>query len=238
MPRYTKRIAGAAHQALPHRPAKPLLCRPWDLWSSSPAPQPSQGHAIPNTHSSDPRDHCWTEPLRPAKPAIHRHSRSLPGYPPQAHTGLQRFSFCQAMSLRPEQACTISAVLGHAPKACQAGDPHMHDLCHSAPLGLHRPAQTLLCWPVPLMPAQACTISTRTMPLKPAKLANHRHKRSSLCQPVPFRHARPRIQRPASSPQWKSSTIGLWEPIHLPPATGGLQTCLRDTHRQVWMLKE
>jgi hypothetical protein len=119
-------------------------------------------------------------PLRSAKLAIHRHSRSLPGCIPHACTGL-------------------------------------HNLHQAAPL----------------TPAQACTISAGTVRLKPAKPAIHRHQQSPLLCPVPFRHARPTLQRPPNSPQWKASAVGPWDPTHLPPATGGLQTCLRDTRRQV-----
>jgi hypothetical protein len=48
---------------------------------------------------------------------------------------------------RSALACSISTVLGHAPKACHAGDPHTHDLRSAGPCPavLHRPAQSLLC---------------------------------------------------------------------------------------------
>jgi hypothetical protein len=69
------------------------------------------------------------EPLRPAKLGIHRHSRSLPGH-----------------TLRPAQACTISTLLRHVPKACHAGDPYTHNLCstRTRPSGLCRPVWSLL----------------------------------------------------------------------------------------------
>jgi hypothetical protein len=84
------------------------------------------------------------------------------------------------------------------------------------PSGLHRPAQ-------------ACPISARTVPLKPAKLAIHIHGWYPICWPMPFRHARPTLQKLASSPQPKASTEGLWDSTHLPSTTTRLQSCLRDT---------
>jgi hypothetical protein len=63
---------------------------------------PHQGCTPPNSHPSDPHAVCWTKPLRPVKPAIHRHSRSP-----------------QATPLRPAQACTTSAPPDHTSKACQ-----------------------------------------------------------------------------------------------------------------------
>jgi hypothetical protein len=162
---FTKRKCSATCQALPHKPAEPLLHRPWDLQSSDPAPQPYQGHATPNSHPSDLHNHCQTEPLRLAKPAIHRHSRSPPGHVPQAcqsrdpHThNLHSTGPCPPGLHRPARSplscaphtCTslnkpAQSLPGSAPKAGQAGNP------------------------------QICTIST--MPTRP------------------FRHARPMLQR-------------------------------------------
>jgi hypothetical protein len=135
-----------------------------------PAPQPCQGQAPPNSHTSGLHDLPWAVPLRlaqacmistllgpapktcqasnphmhdfhstapcpsglhrpaphrPAKPVIHRCSQSLLRRP---------------VPLRLAQACMISALPGHAHKACQDGDPHMQDLCWDVPSGLHRPA--------------------------------------------------------------------------------------------------
>jgi hypothetical protein len=143
---------------------------------------------------------------------------------------------CWAMPLRPAKPVIHGL----------AAD--IHDLCWAAPSDLHSalPAHAPhactglhnLCRVTPLMAARACTISAGTVPLKPAKLAIHRHEWAPFRQPMPFRHARPTLQRPASVPQRKASAIGPCDPTHQPPATKGLQTCLRDTHRQVWMLKE
>jgi hypothetical protein len=44
------------------------------------------------------------------------------------------------------------------------------------------------------------------MPLKPVKPEIHRHEGSPIHQPVPIRHAKPMLQRPATSPQLKVST--------------------------------
>jgi hypothetical protein len=148
----------------------------------------------------------------------------------------------------------ISALPGHAPKACHASNPHMHNLYYAGPCpatwhrpalkstrlghtpqactGLHDPFctgphhQGLPCqqsthtqspfhWDAPPKPAQGCMISG-TMPLKPAKLAIHRHAGSPLCWPMPFRHARPMPQRPASSPRKASTCRSMG---HHPPAT-------------------
>jgi hypothetical protein len=72
---------------------------------------------LPQTPTPHTHKISMNKPLRPAKPGIHRHSRSLPGH-----------------ALRPAQACTISALLRHVPEACNAGDPHTI----SVPLG-HAP---------------------------------------------------------------------------------------------------
>jgi hypothetical protein len=143
-----------------------------------------------------------------------------------------RYPLHWAMPLRPAQACMISAFSGHAPKVCQASNPQIFTIstrpCPQACTSLHN-----LHWAALLMPAKASMISTWTVPLKPAKPANHRHKGSPLWQPVPFRHARLTLQRPArltlqrlarltlqrpaSSPQLKASTHRPVGPH--PPAT-------------------
>jgi hypothetical protein len=41
--------------------------------------------------------------------------------------------FYWAMPSRPTQACTISSLQACTLKACQARDPHMHDLCSAGP---------------------------------------------------------------------------------------------------------
>jgi hypothetical protein len=121
---------------------------------------------------------------------------------------------------------------------------------HDSKEVMDRPARSLLCWPVPFRPArlvmnrhlwslpcvplrlaQACTILHWAMHLKSAKLAIHRHTWSPFYRPVPFRHAKPTFQRPASSPQWKASTSRPIRPHALAPTTGGLQTLLEDTDR-------
>jgi hypothetical protein len=256
-----------------------------------PCSSPHQGRTTPNSHSSDSHYNRWTEPLRPAKLTIHRHSQSLPGHAPQACTGLHDF---HSASLRPlgltnqdpnmhnlrstglhPQACTglhnIHSVGPHpsglhrpawslliqaTPLRPAKPAIHTHGLPRAVPPALHRPAWSLFWQPVPHRPAkpaihthswspqghapQACTGLHNLCQdrVKSAKLAIHRHIWSPLCRPVHFRHARRMLQRPASLPQWKASAIALWGPTHLLPTTEGLQTCLRDTYRQVWMVKE
>jgi hypothetical protein len=58
------------------------------------------------------------------------------------------------------------------------------------------------------------------VPPKPVKPGIHRHAGSPLHQPSPFRHARPTLQRPATSPQLKAST-------HRPVGPHSLSTCHR-----------
>jgi hypothetical protein len=131
---------------------------------------------------------------RPAQPCM----SSIPlGLAPQACTALHNLCFAShahqsllcgkykhalspfrwAVPSRPAQICTIFTLQACAPKPCQAGDLHMHNL-HSAGPG----------------------------PPKPVKPGTHRHTGSPLHQPVPFRHAKPTLQRPATSPQLKAST--------------------------------
>jgi hypothetical protein len=149
-------------------------------------------------------DSPWDKPLRLG---IHRHLRSPPGHArPLPTPGLHSPAgapFCWAVPTkpymisalpatcpRPAQPCTIFTPQACAPKACQARDPHMHDLCSAG-----------LC------------------PPKPVKPGIYRHAGSPLHWPVPYRHAKPRHQRPATSPQLKTSThrpVGPPPTIHLP----------------------
>jgi hypothetical protein len=138
-------------------------------------------------------------PPRPATPAIHTHTTSVPlsHAPPGSHRTAQApisWASLEGLPSRKPQTFMISA-----------------GPCHQAHIGLHN-----LRWAVPLTLAQACRISTGTMPLKPAKLAIHRHAGSPLCQPMPFRYAKPMLQRPASLPG-KASTCRPLGPH--PPAT-------------------
>jgi hypothetical protein len=119
---------------------------------------------------------------------------------------------------------------GWALKDCQTCDPQIFtiSLCWSAPPGLHRPPWYLLgCTP------HACT----------GLYDLHLNRAPKACQASnPQTH---RIFTPGTCSKGplvclnkRPLPIGLWDPTYLTPATGGLQTCLRDTHRQVWMLKE
>jgi hypothetical protein len=128
---------------------------------------------------------CQLAPLKPAK-----HSQSL---------------LHQPAPLRPAQACTISALPGHAPKACQAGDPHKHNLHRAVPSGcqagdpqtytistrprpsdLHRPAWSLPgpC-PKSLPSSQSTDIhdlySIRPMLQRPSSLLQ---QKASACRPM------------------------------------------------------
>jgi hypothetical protein len=159
---------------------------------------------------------------------------ALPGHDPKAcHTGYPHtHDLCSSgHTPRSAQACTISTPLGYTPQVCTG----LHDLHSTGPCPKGLPScepQTFtistrpcpqtctdihnLHWAVPLTPAQACMISIGTMPLKPTKQAIHRHSGSPLCWPVPFRHTRPTLQRPASLLP-KASTFRLVGPH--PPAT-------------------
>jgi hypothetical protein len=178
-PRYTKRIAGAACQAPPHRPrgaaavhtvgslilwpcslVPPGLCYP-KLPPLRPTNQPLR---LPSRRSSDIHDLCQVTPSGLHGPA---------GSP-----------LCRTTSPRP-------AML----------EIHTHGLCSTGPCTsvLHKHALISTLLPMPLRPAQACKISTGTIPLKSVKPAIHKHAGSPLCLPRPFRHARPTLQRPVSS---------------------------------------
>jgi hypothetical protein len=149
--------------------------------------------------------------------------------------------------------CTISAQLGHAPKACTG----LHDL-HSAghapkacqatnpqiftistglcPSHLHRPAQSpLACTPnaCQARDPQAWHDLHQNHAPKAWQVVIHRHSWSPLLRPTPFRHARPTLQRPTRLPGLNDRPLptGPWDPIHLPTTTGGLQTSLGDTDR-------
>jgi hypothetical protein len=158
MPPYNKRTAR-------------LQATPWALRAAAlqameslilgPDLQPHQGRDPKNSHPSHPHDLHRTEPLRPAKPVIHRHWQSPLGHAPQA--------------------CTISTPPACTPNACQASNPQAFTIstgpCPQAcqwSTGTHN-----LCWATGM-------ISTRTMPLKPAKPAIHRHTWSPLCQACPL----------------------------------------------------
>jgi hypothetical protein len=93
-----------------------------------------------------------------------------------------------AMPPRPAQPCKFSAVPVHALKACHTGDANTHNLHSAGP------------WPP-----------------KPVKPGIHRHSGSPLCQPLPFRHTNPTLQRPTTSPQLKASTCRPMGPH--PPST-------------------
>jgi hypothetical protein len=125
-------------------------------------------------------------------PALH--DLCFAGHAPKACTSLQELHLAGPCSpalhspalhnlcfdghpLKPAQQCTIFTLQGCARKACQARDPYTHNL-HSA-----------------LM-----------QPPKPVKPGIHRHAGSPLHQPVPFRHAKPMLQRLPTSPQLKVST--------------------------------
>jgi hypothetical protein len=116
--------------------------------------------------------------IRPCPSGLHRSALSLICQAiPQSLPG-QRFThtqspFCCATHPRPAQAGTISTLLGHAPKACQAMSHRhsqylpVHALGHSQasmistglhPSHLHRSAQPLPGYT--LRPAQTSTIST------------------------------------------------------------------------------
>jgi hypothetical protein len=188
MPPYTKRIACSERQAPPHRPAEPLHCRGISNPLALPLALPGLSYLnmpTPRTAQSPPY-----EPLRLAKPEIHRHSWSPPGH-----------------ALRPAQACMISFSLGRTHQACHTRDTHMHDL-HSAGLPQGLSSQGSL----------------------------HRQAGSLLCGPVPFRHSRPTLQKPTSSPQLKASTHRLMG-SHPPATCHRKSPNLPKRHTQVWMLK-
>jgi hypothetical protein len=232
---------------------------PHDFCQMGPQGLPSQWSTYPRSplHWTAPPRHaqaCTISTLQAWAPKVcqagdtHTHNPCSAGgtrRPAQACTGLHHLCFSESGSQGlPHQRSTdiydlrqampsglqISALLGHAPKAWQAEDPQTFTISAWPRLlactGLHNHR-----WAAPFTPTQACKISAGSMPLKPAKPAIYRQAVYPLAWPTPFRQARPTLQRPTNSPQLRAST-------HLPPTTEDLQTCLRDTHRQVWMLKE
>jgi hypothetical protein len=124
-------------------------------------------------------------------------------HPLQACTTLQELCFAglwppalqtsalPAMPPRPAQPWTIFTLQACTPKACKARDPHTHNL-HSA--------------------ARAS---------KPVKPGIHTHAGSPFHWPVPFRHTKPMLQRPTTSPQLRASTQS---PVGHHP----LLTCYRE----------
>jgi hypothetical protein len=141
------------------------------------------------------------------------------------------------ISTRPcPQACTISiSVL-----LCQVLQDRtgLHQLCFTVPC--------------PTNPAQDCWISALLGHApKPAMLEIHTHDlyHAGQCPPGLHKPTQYPLHKPASLRSAKpgthtgtfsvlqASTLGLWDSTHLPLATGRLQTYLRDTHTQVWMLK-
>jgi hypothetical protein len=113
-----------------------------------------------------------------------------------------RSLFHWAMPPRTAQPCTIFTPQACAPKACQARDPHMQDLCSSG-----------------------------SRPPKPVKPGIHRHADSPLRQPAPLRHTKPTLQRPATSPQLKAYTCRTVGP-HPPSTYHRKTPNLPDRHTQ------
>jgi hypothetical protein len=130
----------------------------------------------------------------------------------------------QVVPLRPAQACEISALLGHALQACQARDPQtftistkLYDQASHACTGLHDPPRDYA--------PKACQLGKDTHDL---------HSTSPCTSGTQGPHSKSSLVHLNKSPL----PVGLWIPTQLPPTTGELQTCLRDTHRWAWMLKE
>jgi hypothetical protein len=202
-----------------HRPAQSLLCKalPLSLWYT-------HTHTHTHTHMHTRSPFHWATTLRPAQ-------ISTP--PACAHTGPHDLH-CST-PLRPGKL----EIYRHSqsppdctPQACQASDPQAFKItagpCHS---GLHRPA-----WSPPGCALHACRslhdLRWDCAP-KATKPAIYRRVRSPLHQARTFQACQVYARRPASLSQWRPQPVGPWNPTHLPPATGGLQTCLRDTDRQV-----
>jgi hypothetical protein len=135
------------------------LRRPWDLLSptratvrQTPPHRPTQSlldKALKACQAGNPQIFTICTRLCPqACTGLHHLccASLLPsGLPSHRSTGIHDLCSTRPMPPRPAQACTISTLLGHAPKACQAGDPHTHNLhspgqCCQACTGLHRPA--------------------------------------------------------------------------------------------------
>jgi hypothetical protein len=128
---------------------------------------------------------------------------------------------------KPVQHCTIFTLQGRAPKACQAGHTHTHTHTHTRSRRTHTHTHTH---------THTRSLFCLTTPPKSVKPGIHRQPRSPLRWPAPFRHAKPTLQRPATSPQLKASTQ---RPMgHHPPSTCHRKAPnLLKRHRQVWMLK-
>jgi hypothetical protein len=148
---FTSSTATAACQALPHRPMELLLCQLWDLWYLDPLLSPTIGCTPSNP--SDSHDLHWTETLRTAKPAIHRHSWS-PLH--QTHTHKTCISFHNLRSSGNPQTFTIltrphpsglhrpaSSPLGRALKTCKSGNPQAFTT-YALPGSLLRPVQACM----------------------------------------------------------------------------------------------
>jgi hypothetical protein len=128
-------------QSLSTGPGPPCLHRPAQACTSS----ISLGHAPQACQAGDAHMHV----LRSAglgPPGLHRPAGSLPCQampprPPCLRYTYTRSPFHWAVPSRPAQACIISTLQACAPKACQAGDPHTHNLLSAGQL-----PQGLLSW--------------------------------------------------------------------------------------------
>jgi hypothetical protein len=162
---------------------------------------------------------------------------------------------CQALPHRPAESllCGISdptalllsparAVLPQIPtpqnrtisarpalKACEGGDPDIHDPCQTMPSGLHRPAWSLLCCATPPRPAKLA-IHTHTWSISillgclPPVL--NRPAQYPLCKPAPLRPAKLEIHKstisaPTAKPRPQACT-GLQAIHSVRPCTSGL----------------
>jgi hypothetical protein len=136
------------------------------------------GSPILGPHFSLPGPHSpKLPPLRPTRSPADRPPEACQAGDPQTFT-ISTGPRCSGLD-RPAQAC--------APKTCQTGDPHMHDL-HS--VGTH---------------PQACT-SPLGRASQAYQASNPQAFTISISLAAPFRHARPMLQRPARLPQQQAST--------------------------------
>jgi hypothetical protein len=111
---------------------------------------------------------------------------------------------------RPAQPCMISALTGHTPKACCAGDTNIarSPFCWAVP---SRPAQYSLCKPVPLRPAKPGTC-TRTIPTlldhvqQKKKAGDSQTCRISTPPACTLQACQAHAPKPSTSPQLKAST--------------------------------
>jgi hypothetical protein len=153
--------------------------------------------------------------------------------PPTPHlTGL--WSQCSALLSSPPFGPTKLQLHGGPPDPHDTGLPALGPSLSPAPWGptespFHwAPTASLLCWPHFTGPPGACNAG----PPSHHSTCSHNTYLPDLCSTGP---------RPAGLPVPHST--GLLDshskmPPHSRPTTGGLQTCLRDTDRQKWMLKE